>query len=124
MNEAIKNVIDEMCVEAKLSTEFADSFYKRIIDDEKLLNEFILYLKTGKFSCENKVCGYSVVDILVWQMDHFKAFIDRGLDSMKNNECEMLLKAFDTFMCMREEPEKYLRLLTEESGSDYDGKFN
>lgn len=119
----IGNVVCEMSKAAALSEEFAVDFTERITNDERLTDEFITYLKTQKFSCENKVAGYSVVDILIWQTDHFKAFLDRGDDINRYNECEMILKAFDTFMKLKAEPEKYLRFLTEESGSDYDGKF-
>lgn len=119
----IESVVCEMAKAAELSQDFAKDFTERITTDDSLTSEFITYLKTQKFSCENKVSGYSVVDILIWQTDHFKAFLDRGDDINRYNECEMILKAFDTFMKLKEEPEKYLRLLTEESGSDYDGKF-
>ena len=123
--EQIRNVVNEMSEAAGFDSTFADSFFNRIKADESLLNEFVVYLTTNKFTCENKVAGYSVVDILVWQMDHFKAFLDRDSLAKSNNECEKLLLAFDTFMKMKEDPEKYLELLTGESGSDYDGKtFN
>lgn len=119
----IRGVVSEMAQAADLDNSFVDNFTSRLTADDKLTDEFILYLKTQKFSMENKASGYSVVDILIWQTDHFKAFLDRGDDINRFNECEMILKAFDTFMKLKEEPEKYLRLLTEESGSDYDGKF-
>lgn len=119
----IKNVIDEMCGVASLDSTFAEDFFNRIIEDGPVLNEFITYLQTGKFLCNEKVRGYSVVDIMVFQLDHFKAFLDREDDGVNNNECQMLLKAFDTFLKMKEDPEKYVRLMGEESGSDYDGKF-
>ena len=123
MNEQIKNVIIEMTQVAGLDDSFAEEFYESIISDEPVLNEFITYLTTQKFNCIEKVEGYSVVDILVFQMDHFKAFLDRDTAGTTYNECQMILKAFDTFMKMKKEPEKYLRLMGEESGSDYDGKF-
>jgi len=123
MNEQIRKIIDEMAQVALLDKNFADSFYDRIMKDEAILKEFITYLQTQKFICETKVEGYSIVDVLVWQMDHFKAFLDRGEDVIKYNECEMILKAFDTFLKMKEDPRKYVRMMSEESGSDYDGKF-
>lgn len=123
MKEQIKNVIVEMTQVAQLDEAFAEEFFKNIIDDEPVLNEFITYLKTGKFIGNEKVSGYSVVDILVFQMDHFKAFLDRDTAGTQYNECQMILKAFDTFMKMKKDPEKYVRLMSEESGSDYDGKF-
>lgn len=123
MEEQIRNVIMEMSEAAGLDEAFADEFFKNIINDKSVLNEFITYLTTQKFVGTEKVAGYSVVDILVFQMDHFKAFLDRDTEGTTKNECQMILKAFDTFMKMKKDPEKYIRLMTEESGSDYDGKF-
>lgn len=120
--EDLKNIIYEMADAANLSSAFADEFIAAISEDGTLVNEFITYIAERRFTCENKVRGYSVVDILVWQMDHFKAYLDRGLDGMKSNECEMVLKAFDTFMKMKKEPNKYVEMLTGETGSDFEGK--
>lgn len=124
MNEKIvKEIIDEMAQKADLSQSFADEFFDLIIKDHTLLNEFLTYIKDGKFTMENKVRGFSIVDIMIWQMDHFKAYMDRGLYGMKSNECEMVLKAFDTFMKLKQDPDKYIRLMTEETGSDFEGKY-
>lgn len=120
----VKDIVYEMSEKANLDNDFSNEFFNNIINDPPVLNEFLTYLAEGRFTCENTAYGYNVVDILVFQMDHFKAFMDRGLYSMQNNECEMLLKAFDTFMKLKKDPDKILRLLKEESGSDYDGKFN
>lgn len=123
MREQIRAVIDEMSDVAGFDKSFADAFFNNIIDDSEVLNEFLTYLKTGQFAGNVKVSGYSVVDILVFQMDHFKAFLDRDTVSTQHNECHMVLKAFDTLMKMKVDPEKYIREMSEESGSDYDGKF-
>lgn len=119
----IIDIINEMCLTAEYDKKFEEEFTKRLLSNDSLLKEFITYLYTKKFTCENKVRGYSVVDILVWQMDHFKVFLDREQDTVKSNECAMILNAFDTFMKLKEEPDKYVDMLTGESGSDYDGKF-
>jgi len=92
--------------------------------DEGLLSELTYYMQNGDFLCKDNISGYTVVDIMIWQMDHFKAFLDRDTYGMRNNRSEMIMKAFATFAMMRQNPEKYLRMLTEESGSDYDGKIN
>lgn len=119
----IYDVVKEMCQVAGLSDDFAKNFTENILKDESLLNEFVTYLVKQTFTLENKVKNVSVLDIMVWQVDHFKAHLDRGEFGMKNNECEMILKAFDTFMKMKAEPEKYYRLLTEETGTDFEAKF-
>ncbi|RAZ93374.1 hypothetical protein DK853_40605, partial [Klebsiella oxytoca] len=71
-----------------------------LIRSPEIYKEFLHYLEHQQFLCEYKVSGYSVVDIMVWQMDHFKAQMDRGKDDMKNNGDKMLLMAFDTLLRM------------------------
>ena len=42
---------------------------------------------------------------------------------MGDNGDKMLLLAFDTFLKMRKEPERYIRLLQGETGTDYPEKY-
>ena len=37
---------------------------------EGIYAEFVYYLERQTFCCAYKVAGYSVVDIMVWQIDH------------------------------------------------------
>ncbi len=60
---------------------------------------------------------------MVWQMDHFKAQLDRGHDDMKQNGDKMLLMAFDTMLKMEKQPEKYVYLMQSETGTDYPEKY-
>ena len=77
----------------------------------------------GEFLSEISVAGYTIIDIMVFQIDRFKAFLDRDTNNTKYNECHMILLAFDTFMKMKKNPEKYIEEMSSISGSDYDGKF-
>lgn len=60
---------------------------------------------------------------MVWQTDHFKAELDRGKYDMKRNPSKMVLMAFDTFLNMEKDPEKYVRQMSGETGTDYPGKY-
>lgn len=60
---------------------------------------------------------------MVWQMDHFKARLDRDNSGTKQNGDRMLLLAFDTLLNMKKDPEKYIRKMTEETGTDYPDKY-
>ena len=64
-----------------------------------------------------------MVDIMVWQMDHFKAWLDRDTAGTKQNGDRMLLLAFDTLLKMRENPEPYIQKMQGETGTDYQGKY-
>lgn len=118
----LSDIIIEMTTAAGLDNSFADYFMEQLSKDDDMCSEFVEYIKTRNFSGLNKVRGYSIIDILVWQVDHFKAGMDQGKYGMKYNECLMILKAFDTMFKMKADPDKYVRLLTEETGQDMEAK--
>ena len=111
-----------LCHYAGETEEFLADFWERLQQSEKIYEEFMYFLDHEKFSCAYSIDGCTVIDIMIWQMDHFKAYMDRETQ-VKGNQAEMVLRAFDTFLKMEEEPEAILYLLDTESGSDYDGKF-
>ena len=112
-----------LCHYAGKDEAFLQDFWKRLRQSENVYKEFTHYLEHQSFLCEYKVVGYSVVDIMVWQMDHFKAQMDRGKDDMKNNGDKMLLMAFDTLLKMEQDPAKYVDMMQTETGTDYEGKY-
>ena len=113
----------ELCRYAGEDEAFLMDFWKRLRQSENIYKEFTYYLEHQTFLCEYKVQGYGVVDIMVWQMDHFKAQLDRGKDDMKNNGDKMLLMAFDTLLKMEREPVRYVEMMQTETGTDYEGKY-
>ncbi|MDE6663634.1 MAG: hypothetical protein K2K46_09880 [Lachnospiraceae bacterium] len=112
-----------LCYYAGENEEFLKKFWDRLTASEGVYKEFVYYLTNQNFLCQYKVEGYSVVDIMVWQMDHFKAQMDRGHDDMKQNGDKMLLMAFDTMLKMEKQPEKYVLLMQSETGTDYPEKY-
>lgn len=112
-----------LCQYAGEDESFLKDFWLRLRQSENVYREFVHYLEHQSFLCDYKIEGYSVVDIMVWQMDHFKAQMDRGRDDMKNNGDKMLLMAFDTLLKMEREPERYVELMQTETGTDYEGKY-
>ncbi|MBD5522108.1 MAG: hypothetical protein HDR03_12975 [Lachnospiraceae bacterium] len=112
-----------LCYYAGENEEFLKQFWDALMASEGVYKEFVYYLTNQTFLCEYKVEGYSVVDIMVWQMDHFKAQMDRGHDDMKQNGDKMLLMAFDTMLKMEKQPEKYVLLMQSETGTDYPEKY-
>ena len=112
-----------LCYYAGVDEIFLQDFWQRLRQSENVYQEFVYYLEHRTFLCKYTVEGYSVVDIMVWQMDHFKAQMDRGRDDMKNNGDKMLLMAFDTMLKMEHEPARYVELMQTETGTDYQGKY-
>ena len=112
-----------LCHYAGEDEAFLEDFWKRLLQSENVYREFTHYLEHQRFLCEYKVEGYGVVDIMVWQMDHFKAQMDRGKDDMRNNGDKMLLRAFDTMLKMEQDPARYVDMMQTETGTDYEGKY-
>ena len=102
---------------------FTDRLFASAESGDGIWEEFLYYMEKRDFLCQTKVADCTVVDIMVWQIDHFKAWLDRGNDEMKNNESKMVLRAFDTMLRMKEDAAKYKGRMESETGTDYPGKY-
>lgn len=121
--DLIFKFIKELCRYAGEEETFAENFWKKLQEDDEIREEFSYYIEHRNFACKAKVAGYTVVDVMVWQMDHFKARLDRDNSGTRQNGDRMLLLAFDTLLNMRKEPDKYIRKMSEETGTDYPDKY-
>lgn len=119
----IKEAVDRLGGEAGESEEFLEELAEGLAASPAIGEEFLFYVETGDFSCKTKIEGYTLVDIMVWQIDHFKAQMDRGNTGMGNNGSKMVLRAFDTMLKMEREPERYKLLMQTETGTDYPEKY-
>lgn len=102
---------------------FVNEFIDLINGSEKIREEYIYYMINNRFLGEYSVCGMTVVDIMIWQMDHFKSDLDRGLYDMQSNPNKMLIRAFYTMLKMEKDPQSYLEKYGSDTGTDYPGKF-
>lgn len=123
MDEAAREWAEVLCFYAGEDREFFERFWSALKESQPVYREFLYYLANRNFLCEYRISGYTIVDIMVWQMDHFKAQLDRGHDDMKQNGDKMLLMAFDTMLKMEKQPEKYVYLMQSETGTDYPEKY-
>lgn len=121
--ETVFAFIQSLCQYAGEDGEFAESFWERIKADKEIYQELVYYMEHGNFACKAKIQGYTVVDVMVWQMDHFKARLDRDNSGTKQNGDRMVLLAFDTLLNMRKEPESYILKMSGETGTDYPDKY-
>lgn len=105
------------------SDEEAERFAARLENCPGLWEELCYYYEHQSFQCKYQVAGYTIADVLVWQVDHFKAFLDRPEDMNRYRQDRLVWSAFHTLLEMREHPERYQRKLQEETGTDYAGKY-
>lgn len=101
----------------------AEGFWNELKEDRELFEELEYYSRNGNFLCKYKVAGYTVTDILVWQVDHFKAYLDRHEEINRYRQDKLLYSTFDILLKMRKNPEVYVKKLQDETGTDYEGKF-
>lgn len=111
-----------LCYYAGEKEDFAKAFWKRLLTSEPILKEYQYFYEHQNFLCAYKIQNVSVVDVMVWQIDHFKARLDRE-STMRTNKDRMVLMAFHTFLMMEDDPEPVLRQLKGQTGTDYPGKF-
>ncbi|MCR5590937.1 MAG: hypothetical protein K6F73_05335 [Lachnospiraceae bacterium] len=111
-----------LCEQAQEEEGVLEAFWDRISRYPEILKEFDYYRKNGDFLCELKPGGITAADILVWQIDRFKAALDEGKFALKYNGPHMVLGAFYTMADVMEDPEKYTRRFSSETGTDYEGK--
>ncbi|MDE7187968.1 MAG: hypothetical protein K2O13_10750 [Lachnospiraceae bacterium] len=127
MKERVYQWAQALCSCAGEGEDFLKDFWEALTQSEGVYREFEYYLEHQTFLCEYKIAGYSVVDIMVWQIDHFKANLDQSKGGNAytggGSGDRMLLMAFHTMLKMEQEPEGYAALMQTETGTDYSGKY-
>lgn len=114
----------QLCGKAGKDQAFYDRLWNGLLAHPDILAEFVYYTEHQDFCCRAKVMERTVADILVWQIDHFKAALDRDCEDTRCSREKMVLQAFDTMVKMAEDPQPYLQKMESETGTDYVGKYH
>ena len=117
LNELHRYVL-ELAQRAGESTEYAEQLWQGIRQTGGLLQELAYYHDYGNFLSKYQVAGYTLADALVWQVDHFKLYMDRPQDMNRYRQERLLLAAFDTLLQMEKDPESLARKMRGETGQD------
>lgn len=112
----------KLCGEANEEPGVLEEFWGKITKYPQVLDEFDYYREHNDFLGELSVDGITVSDILIWQIDRFKAALDEGKFALKCNGPHMVLGAFYTMCDVCDNPEKYSLRFNSETGTDYPGK--
>lgn len=122
VDEAARIWAYALCECAGESEEYAEYFFNRLTGSKQIYEEYVYYMIHQSFKCSYSIQGITIVDILVWQIDRFKA----GMDSVReerDNPDRLLLTAFVTMLDMEESPESLVNAYRRDTGTDYPGKF-
>lgn len=122
MNLEVKDFALRLSACAGKKEEEGQLFVNRLETYPDIEEEFIYFFNHKDFLCKNKVEGYSIVDLLVWQVDHFKAFLDRPDEMNRYNQDRLVWSAFDSMLQMKANAQKYVNKLSEQTGTDFEGK--
>jgi len=130
MSDEMQMTIDEaahiwcmsLCECSGYDSKYAENFWNRLTLSQGVYSEFVYYMLHQDFACEYKVLDATIVDIMIWQIDHFKASLDMDRQQRKNPDL-MLLTAFITMLDMEDDPTGLGAALKSDTGTDYPGKF-
>ena len=92
--------LTSLCAYVQYTDEWRDQFWERLLKEEKIYLEFLYYADHQDFQCKCKIDGYSVIDILVWQMRKYNVRTDRGKNGADCDKMAMVLESFRTMLDM------------------------
>lgn len=107
-----------LCSYAGADEAFFRDFWERLISDEEIYEEFVYYLEHQDFLCKVKIEGYGLVDLMIFQIDHFRAVMDQDVSDMRLNKDKMLLMAFNSLLQMRKNPAPFVKMMQGQTGTD------
>lgn len=119
----LETYVRHLAEEAGESEDYAADLWERIRNSEGVLKELAYYHDYGNFWGQYQVAGYGLTDILVWQVDHFKAYLDRREEVNRWRPERLLLHALDVMLRMEKDPEPFAQKMRGETGTDYAGKY-
>lgn len=121
--QTLENYVRQLAEQAGENEEYATDLWERIQKSNGVLRELAYYHDYGNFWGQYQVAGYTLADILVWQVDHFKAYLDRHEEVNRWHPERLLLHALDVMLQMETDPMPFVRKLQGETGTDFVGKF-
>lgn len=121
--KTLQTWLTELAAGAGETEQYALDLWERMRQSTGVLREFAYYHDYGKFLCEYQVAGYTLADILVWQVDHFKAYLDRPEEMNRYRQERLLLTALDIMLQMEQNPQPYAEKMRGETGTDFQGKY-
>lgn len=92
--------------------EWCDKLWEALLEAPDLFGELVFYLEHHYLTENVKCCGYSMIDLYVWQMNRYNIIGDSGKNTDACNKDRMVLKAFWDMVEMRKNPDAYIKKLT------------
>ena len=116
--ETLEKFVVGLAEAAGMEPGYGEKLWQGIRQSEGLLQELAYYHDYGTFLCRYKVAGYTLADVVVWQVDHFKLYMDRPDEMNRYRRQRLLLEAFDTMLQMERDPQRFSDKMKTETGQD------
>ncbi|MCR5720109.1 MAG: hypothetical protein K6F84_06040 [Lachnospiraceae bacterium] len=114
-----KEYIENAAKQMNFSEERTESLIGNLEANKGILKELRAYIQKGELLCEYKVKGYSIADILVWQIDHFRARLDRDTVFTRENPMTMMVLAVEKMIEISKDDKEFSKAFGEETGTDF-----
>lgn len=121
--DTLHQFVRTLAGQAGETESYADELWERISCSNGILRELAYYHDYRNMLCEYKVEGYTLADILVWQVDHFKAYLDRPEEMNRYHKERLLLTSLDILSRMEDNPAPYIAKMQGETGTDFVDKY-
>ena len=118
--DALHNFVKNLSEKAGRDEKYAEGLWERILSSEGVLKELAYYHDTGSFWDGYEVAGFHLTDIIVWQVDHFKAYMDRREEMNRYHTERLFLDSISVMLDMENNPQPYINKMRDESGTDFD----
>ena len=116
--EALELFLMHLCENAGKPQAYGAHLWEQVSSSEGLLRELAYFHDTGSFWGQYRVAGLTLPDLVVWQVDHFKAYMDREENNRYHRE-RLFLESFESLAQLERDPETILRKFREETGTDF-----
>lgn len=113
-----------LCLCAGETETDGEEFWQNLSAEEDILQEFAYYYEHQDFLCAFEREGLTMADILVWQMDHFKAHMDYADSANRYDKDRLLLSTFRTLLVLKKDPGRVASAFASETGTDSIGLCN
>ncbi|MCR5421290.1 MAG: hypothetical protein K6E98_09795 [Lachnospiraceae bacterium] len=110
--------LNDLCEYAGKDEDFINILWQEFLCDEELYREYLYYADHHTFLDEMKVCGYSMSDLYVWQMDRYNIVRELGKNPMACNKESLVLNAFKEMANMKRDPATYIKRIQSGKGND------
>ena len=101
--KTLEQFVLELSEQAGCGEDYGRKVWEGIRSSSGLLQELAYYHDYGRFLGKYRVAGYTLPDIIVWQVDHFKLYMDR-VEMNRYHQERLLLQAFETLTLMEQDP--------------------